>query len=110
MAGQLLKHSDQPHLADRLAPELRDAHEPSAAARDDAPLVAAAAPAEAPAAAPRRAKPKPRAGGKRKADAALEDLPPLAATSLWDGDALKDEGAPSFEHGDDDDALLDGFM
>ena len=109
MAGQLLKHSDQPHLADLLAPELRDAHEPSAAARDDAPLAARGDP---PLTAPpeRRAKSKPRAGGKRKADAALDDLPPLAATSLWDAEALKDEGVSPFEHADGDDDLLEGFM
>lgn len=93
MAGQLLLHSDQPHLADLLDPELRDAHEPVPMPLP-APIAAPATPAT----------------GKRKAAVAFDDLPPLCATSLWDGAVMRDENAPVFGCGDDDEGLLDDFI
>jgi hypothetical protein len=93
MAGQLLLHSDKPHLADLLAPELRDAHEPVPMPRAD-PVAAPATPAT----------------GKRKAAVAFDDLPPLCATSLWEGSIMHDDNAPVFGCGDDDEGLLDDFI
>ena len=91
MAGQLLLPSDQPHLADLLAPELRDAHEPVPMPRADAT-------------------PAPSSTGKRKAAVAFDDLPPLAATSLWEGGIMHDESAGAFGCGDEDEGLLDEFI
>ena len=91
MAGQLLLHSDQPHLADLLARELRDAHEPVPMPRADATSV-------------------PSSTGKRKAAVAFDDLPPLAATSLWEGGIMHDESAAGFGCGDEDEGLLDDFI
>ena len=92
MAGQLLLHSDKPHLADLLDRELRDAHEPL-------PM-----PLPAPVAAPATL-----ATGKRKAAVAFDDLPPLCATSLWEGSIMHDD-TPVFGCGDDDEGLLDDFI
>lgn len=93
MAGQLLLHSDKPHLADLLEPSLRDAHEP-------VPI-----PVVAPVGAP--ATP---ATGKRKAAVAFDDLPPLCATSLWEGGIMRDDNAGVFGCADDDEGLLDEFI
>jgi len=93
MAGQLLLHSDRPHLADLLARELRDAHEP-----EPVPM-------------PRvDATPVPSSTGKRKAAVAFDELPPLAATSLWEGGIMHDESAAGFRCGDEDEGLLDDFI
>lgn len=94
MAGQLLLHSDQPHLADLLEPSLRDAHEP-------VPM-----PLPVPIAAPAT----PAATGKRKAAVAFDELPPLCATSLWEGSVMRDESAAVFGCADDDEGLLDEFI
>ena len=91
MAGQLLLHSDQPHLADLLDRELREAHQPVPMPRVDAT-------------------PVPSSTGKRKAAVAFDELPPLAATSLWEGGIMHDESAAGFRCGDEDEGLLDDFI
>jgi hypothetical protein len=121
MAGQLLLHSDRADLALLLPDELREAHAPNTALRDDAPAHGLAA---------RTSKKRGRAdnaakrcvGAKAAKDGADELLAPLRSTgadSLWAGGfvdvgnaANEDAPGATLDLADDDDALLEsaGFL
>jgi hypothetical protein len=111
MAGQLLKHSDKPHLAALLPEELREAHTPQNVLRDDAPAQRTADAVASGAHSGRKRTRLAAAAASVSARAAkkptLDALPSLAAAkTLWDEELLEDAGA--LVEGDDDEALLEG--
>ena len=104
MAGQLLLHSDKPHLADLIAPELRNVHAPATAVRDDAPVTRPPS--------KKRGRAKAAARAQTPKSARTMTLPPLSAGGMWDDDFVGDSGDATLEAGDGDEALLDaaGFV
>jgi len=115
MCGQLLKHSDKPHLAQLLAEELREAHTPEDVVRDDAPVQSTSEAMAGGACVGRKRTRLAAAAANVSARAAaakrpsLDALPPLAAAkTLWDSECLQDAGVLLEDAGVEDEALLEG--